>query len=252
MKSLLKQQDKLNNSWTILHYTSQLGFVSVMSYIANNCNSLDYNKISNDGKTPLHIAIESLNLNMVKFLIYNKASLYMRDNKGKTSYQLLVDKKLTYLVQSKMTESSSEGTFKKKTVNISIHQVEEENIQGMFRGIRSYFVEKLQPKIDNNSSVLDPPSSVASSSFVESQYTEESKHKVMDYKPKTVTNLGKNITSREKSNASSIQRKKLNLKSTGKKSRKISKKVGPKSFSVIKLLGTGSFGEVFLVSFPLS
>jgi ankyrin repeat protein len=158
----------------------------------NKCPSLDLNRITREGQTLLHVAIESLNLNMVKFLIYNKASLHVKDNKGKTPYELLVERKLSYLIKAKETETSSEGHSKRtKVVNINIHQVKEENIEGMFKGIRKYFDKKLLPKMDSNKSLLEPPSSVASSSFDDSDGFEEQKSEYAEYRPKAINELNK-------------------------------------------------------------
>jgi hypothetical protein len=111
---------------------------------------------------------------MVKFLIHNGASLQVRDNKGKTPLELLNYRNLSYLAEAKDPSSSSEIASKKnKTINISIHQIKEENVEGMFPNIREYFDVKLPPKVDNNSSFLEPPSSIGSSSFIHSQATEE-------------------------------------------------------------------------------
>jgi hypothetical protein len=55
LMQLLKLQDKDNDSYTILHYTAKLGFVSVMTYIMTHCQNIDLNVFTKQGKTPLHI-----------------------------------------------------------------------------------------------------------------------------------------------------------------------------------------------------
>jgi hypothetical protein len=111
---------------------------------------------------------------MIKFLIHNGASLQVRDNKGKTPLELLGDRNLSYLTEVKDPSTSSEVASKKnKTIDINIHLVKEENVENMFHDIREYFDEKLAPKLANNSSFLDPPSSMGSSSFIYSQTAEE-------------------------------------------------------------------------------
>lgn len=168
---------------------------------------------------------------MVKFLIHNGASLQVRDNKGKTPLDLLGDRNLSYLTEAKDPSSSSEVASKKnKTIDINIHLVKEENVENMFHDIREYFDEKLAPKIDNNSSFLDPPSSMGSSSFIYSQAAEETNiREKSGFKAKKQKSSDKyEILSVARSNKS-----RFDLKSSGSKTVKEEQKVGPKSFSVI-------------------
>ncbi|CAI2380428.1 unnamed protein product [Moneuplotes crassus] len=247
LKNIIKLQNKLDRGWTLLHYISQLGFVLLMNYILDRAPSTDLNKISHEGQTPLHVAIESLNFSMIKFLLSNNASINTRDHKGKTPYDLLVERKLSYLVKQQESETSAEEPPKKlKTVNISVHKVQEKNLEGIFKGLRKYFNTKLPPKCDENWSVLEPPSSEASSTsgFEESQQEEFKFQSNQSEEDESEGIKQAEIVPCTKVDVPVPKRKQINLQETCKDK---AQKVGPKSFSVIKLLGTGSFGEVYLV-----
>lgn len=55
LRQMLKLQDVDNDYYTLLHYTAKLGFVSIMTYLMTNCQSIDLNKFTKQGKTALHI-----------------------------------------------------------------------------------------------------------------------------------------------------------------------------------------------------
>jgi ankyrin repeat protein len=105
-KQLLALKDTHKESYTILHYISSFGFVSVMTYLLSVYPKLDINVITSTGKTPLHIAIENHKLSMVKFLLHNGASIQVRDNKGRTPYNLLRQHNLAYLVDACQPENA--------------------------------------------------------------------------------------------------------------------------------------------------
>lgn len=109
-KKLLKLKDQNNNNWTVLHYAAKLGHVCVMNYIITHYKKVDLNTLTKQGKTPLHLAIEMLQLSMIKFLIHNGASLHVRDGNGKSPYELLYDYNIGYLVEKFLSRTSSEQT----------------------------------------------------------------------------------------------------------------------------------------------
>ena len=185
MIKLLKLKDTENNNWSVIHYSANLGYVSVISYIMTNFKEVDINKLTKNGKTALHLAIEMLHINMIKFLIHHGASLHSRDDKGKCPLDLLSEYNLNFLIDFKKSEkdvssfpsthSSVEGKQTKGNIkNVQIHEVKEENVESMFRQIRDYFDERcfLQPKGSTQSSMIEPPSSIADS-FIQSEITEE-------------------------------------------------------------------------------
>ena len=109
-KKLLKLKDQNNNNWTVLHYAAKLGHVSVLNYIISHYKKVDLNTLTKQGKTPLHLAIEMLQLSMIKFLIHNGASLHVRDGRGKSPYDLLYQYNIGYLVEKFLSRTSSEQT----------------------------------------------------------------------------------------------------------------------------------------------
>lgn len=158
-EKLLKIKDTNNSSWNVIHYSAKLGFVSVVNYLVSKCSKVDLNKITKNGKTALHLAIEMLHINMIKFLIHNGASILMRDDKGKSPLDLLCEYNLSYLteimnsenVQSTLPSTISSHGEKPRvhtTKDIRIHDVNDENVETMFSQIRTYFGENqfLKPK----------------------------------------------------------------------------------------------------------
>ena len=249
MTKLLKLKDIENNNWTVLHYSANLGYVSVFSYILTNYSNVDINRLTKNGKTALHLAIEMLHVNMIKFLIHHGASLHSRDDKGKSPLDLLSDYNLHFLIEFTKSEkamstfpsssSSAEDKLPKVNIkNIQIHEVKEENVETMFRKIRDYFDEKwfLQPKGSSQSSLIEPPSSVGDS-FIYSEATEEWNLNESDSQIKFISEDENKMEAIKspysiKSSSSKRKSKKIDIKAVSKDhSNQFSGKIGPKSFN---------------------
>lgn len=230
---LMKLKDSKNDNWTVLHYASKLGFLSVVSYLVSHSKEVDLDRITKNGQTALHMAIEMLHLNMIKFLIHSGASLNVRDHKGRSPLDMLREYNLTYLSKLTDPDASSEDRCKIKveTRDIDIFDVKEDVVDSMFSNIRNYFDEQLKPKGSPMSSMLEPPSSATDSfSHIEvcdTEYKGSSKHESPSKFELTTTK-------------SSAKKKRLDLKATGKVIKETKReiksvKVGPRSFSVISL-----------------
>lgn len=133
----------------------------------------------------------------------------------------------------------------KYTVEINIQDANEEGVDSMFQNIREYFDDKLQPKASFMSSVLEPPSSVYSST-ARSLASEDWNVRDIDGQSRpqvdivSTTHMSKfrkdhkfDLLSWAKSVTSykSKTDKKIDIKAMGPQKSK-DKKVGPKSFSV--------------------
>jgi len=153
-KDIMLIRDPVNDNWSVLHYISKMGYVSVMNYLVCTHKRTNINVLSNKGQTPLHIAIDNLNINMIKFLIHNGASLQVCDHHGNTPFEMLSYQNLGYLSQPSLPEnsgstipstvSSSGNKGKYKVRQINIFDVNEDNVDSMFHNVREYFDNKLQ------------------------------------------------------------------------------------------------------------
>jgi ankyrin repeat protein len=78
---------------------------------------LDINPLSSIGETPLHLAIRNFRFNMIKYLLYNGASLNIRDSEGITPHDLLSEAQLLYLTEDigEGYESSTSKSLSKRS-----------------------------------------------------------------------------------------------------------------------------------------
>ncbi|CEO17476.1 ankyrin repeat protein [Rickettsia monacensis] len=84
---LISHGADVNNAKTILHFAAKSGNLNLVNWLIEN--KADIHAKTNSGETILHFAAESGNLNLVSLLIHNGTDINTKTDDGLTSTTLV-------------------------------------------------------------------------------------------------------------------------------------------------------------------